>query len=222
MAQHMAAEGFGPARIAVVHNGVPELATVLDRPPPAGCWTLGVVALFRPRKGIEILLDAMSLLHQKGIPVRLRAIGSFESASYEAEIASRTRQLDLAGHVTWTGFANNVTEELRQLDLLVLPSLFGEGLPMVVLEAMAAGVPVVATRVPGVPEAIRHGREGILAEPNSAVELARAIAGVTEGRWDWSALRARALARHARLFSDRIMAAGVAAVYNEILDVPTE
>jgi len=112
----------------------------------------------------------------------------------------------------------DVTEELRQMDLLVLPSLFGEGLPMVVLEAMAAGVPVVATRVAGIPEAIRHGRDGVLAAPGNAEELARAIADVIGGHYDWSALRKSAFARHAQHFSDRAMAAGVAAVYRELLD----
>ena len=48
------------------------------------------------------------------------------------------------------------------MDLFVLPSLFGEGLPMVILEAMSAGTPVVATRVEGVPEAIRDGEEGLI------------------------------------------------------------
>ena len=67
------------------------------------------------------------------------------------------------------------------MDLFVLPSLFGEGLPMVVLEAMAAGVPVVATRVPGVPEAIRHGQDGVLVDPGDADDLAQAIAGVVNG-----------------------------------------
>ena len=217
MAEHIAAEGFDLARIRVVPNGVPGLAELPNRTAPAGCWTLGMVALFRPRKGIEVLLDAMAILLRQGIPVRLRAVGTFESPKYEAEIAARIRQLHLNEHVSWTGFTRQIEAELRRMDLLVLPSLFGEGLPMVVLEAMAAGVPVVATRVPGVPEAIRHGQDGVLADPNDADKLAQAIAGVVNDCYNWEELRVCAFERHALQFSDRAMAAGVAAVYKEVL-----
>ncbi len=134
----------------------------------------------------------------------------------------RVRRLELTHCITWTGFTRDVAQQLRQMDLLVLPSLFGEGLPMVVLEAMAAGVPVVATRDAGIPEAIRHGRDGVLVAPGDAEELARAIADVVGVRYDWSSLRASAFARHARHFSDRAMAAGVAAVYRELLDAVPE
>ena len=78
-------------------------------------------------------------------------------------------------------FPSDVPAELGAMDLLVLPSLFGEGLPMVVLEAMAAGVPVVATRVEGVPEAIGDGVNGVLAAAGHAADLARAIARVVRG-----------------------------------------
>jgi glycosyltransferase involved in cell wall biosynthesis len=219
MAEHMACEGFDPARIAVVPNGVPTVANLPDRTTPSGSWMLGTVALFRPRKGIEVLLDAMALLRQKDIAVHLRAVGDFETAKYRAEITARVQKLGLNNHITWTGFSGNVTEELLKMDLFVLPSLFGEGLPMAVLEAMAAGVPVVATRVSGVPEAIRDGQDGVLAAPGDAVDLARAMDEIISGRYNWSALRASAMARHAVEFSDRAMAAGVAAVYRDVLSV---
>jgi glycosyltransferase involved in cell wall biosynthesis len=217
MADHIADEGYDPSRIRVVPNGVPGPAELPARIVPAGCWTLGMVALFRPRKGLEVLLEAMAILLQQGIPVHLRAVGTFESSKYEGEIAARIRQLHLGEHVSWTGFTRQVETELDKMDLFVLPSLFGEGLPMVVLEAMAAGVPVVAARVPGVPEAIRHGRDGVLVDPNNADKLAQAIAGVVNGCYNWEELRVSAFERHALQFSDRSMAAGVAAVYKEVL-----
>jgi glycosyltransferase involved in cell wall biosynthesis len=217
MAEHIAAEGFDPMRIRVVPNGVPGPDVLPWRPAPVGCWTLGMVALFRPRKGLEVLLDAMASLLRQGTPVRLRAVGTFESSKYEAEIAARVRRLDLSEHISWSGFTREIDAELRKMDMLVLPSLFGEGMPMVVLEAMAAGVPVVATRVPGVPEMIRHGQDGVLAHPNDPDKLAEAIAGVVNDCYNWEKLRVCAFERHALQFSDRAMAAGVASVYKEVL-----
>ncbi len=218
MAEHIRHDGFDPSRIVVVHNGVPALTNLAPRTPPCGRWTLGVVALMRPRKGIEVLLDSLAILRRQGIDVHLRAVGAFESPAYESEITARVRQLELAPHITWTGFTRDVAAELQKMGLLVLPSLFGEGLPMVVLEAMAAGVPVVATGVAGVPEAIRDGQDGLLTAPGDATDLARAIADVVQGRYDWSALRASAMARHAAHFSDHAMASGVADVYHGLLD----
>jgi glycosyltransferase involved in cell wall biosynthesis len=217
MAEHIASEGFDRARIRVVPNGVPALKYVPQRHRPSQCWTLGVVALFRPRKGIEVLLDAMALLLRQGEPVKLRAVGRFESPEYQVEIADRAERLGLVEHITWTGFTQNVGAELQKMDLFVLPSLFGEGLPMVVLEAMAAGVPVVSTRVTGIPEAIRDGVDGLLAAPGDAVDLARAISAMVCGNADWAAMRESAMARQAALFSDLGMARGVANVYREVL-----
>jgi glycosyltransferase involved in cell wall biosynthesis len=220
MADHMIQQGFAPDRITVVHNGVPAPESLPDRLPPGGTWTLGTAALFRPRKGMEILLEALAMLRRQGVPVHLRAVGSFESPAYEAEITRCVRRLGLQECVAWTGFRRDVTAELARMDLFVLPSLFGEGLPMVVLEAMAAGVPIVATRVAGVPEAVRDGRDGLLAAPGDPDDLARAIGRVVRGETSWESLRASALARHTERFSDRAMAAGVAAVYRALLARP--
>ncbi len=202
--------------ITVVPNGVPE-ANPPARPRPQGQLTLGVVALFRPRKGLEVLLEALARLKAAQTPVRLRAIGGFETPDYETRIHALAEQLGVSEQIDWIGFVRDVPEQLRKLDVMVLPSLFGEGLPMVVLEAMAAGVPVVATRVEGVPEAIRDGQDGVLVKPGDAAALAVGIARLAGGQLDWAALRASALQRHATHFSDRAMAAGVARVYRQVL-----
>jgi glycosyltransferase involved in cell wall biosynthesis len=233
LGRHVREQGFRAEKVAVVHNGVPSPEHVSrergegDNPVFADTKSgtvpvLGTVALFRPRKGIEVLLESLALLKQQGLPVKLRAVGTFESPDYSLEIAALAAKLGVAEQIDWRGFTRDITAELLQMDLFVLPSLFGEGLPMVVLEAMAAGVPVVATDVEGIPEAIRDGQDGLIARAGDAADLARAIGRIVRGEVDWSALRSSALARHAERFSDRAMAAGVAAVYRDVLSAHSQ
>ena len=218
LGKHMQDAGYDESIVNVVPNGVPTPGVLRDATPPSSEWTIGSVALFRPRKGLEVLLAAMALLRKENVPVRLRAIGPFESTEYEGEIRSIVAKEGLEEVVDWTGFTDDVPAELATLDGFVLPSLFGEGLPMVVLEAMATGVPVVATRVQGIPEAIEHDRSGLLAAPGDPAQLAEQIRRLVTGHVDWSALREAAKQRHAEYFSDRAMALGVAAVYEELLN----
>jgi glycosyltransferase involved in cell wall biosynthesis len=110
-----------------------------------------------------------------------------------------------------------VDAELAMMDVLVLPSLISEGMPMSLLEAMAAGVPVVGTRVDGVVDVIRDRIDGLLARPGDAEDLAGALGQIICGDVDWQALREAAHRRHAETFSERSMAAGVAAVYDRVL-----
>jgi len=217
LAGHMRSLGVGDNRLTIVHNGVPQVADVVERELPSGDWTLGTVALFRPRKGLEVLLEAMAQLRQQGHLIRLRAVGPFETPEYEATILERVRQLKLEDAIDWVGFTRDVNAQFSQMDLFVLPSLFGEGLPMVVLESMAAGTPVVATDVEGVTEAITDGESGIIARPHDAEHLAQRIEAVLTGREDWRQIRTTALARHGQSFSDVAMARGVAGVYDQIL-----
>ncbi len=215
--EYMIGRGITPERITCVPNGVPASTFTAERRPPTGTWTLGVVALFRPRKGVETLLEALAILRSRNINVRLRAVGGFETPIYKAEILGLAERLDLAPAIDWIGFTRNVNRELAKINLFVLPSLFGEGLPMVVLEAMAAGLPVVASRVEGVPEAVVHRETGLLVEPASVSQLARAIEEVIAGEVDYTELSHGARQRHADHFSDTKMAEGVASVYREVL-----
>jgi glycosyltransferase involved in cell wall biosynthesis len=218
LADYARAQGIASARISVVANGVPPRGPLVDRAPPRATWTLGTVALFRPRKGLEVLLDALALLRSQGLDVNLRAVGDFETADYEQKIKAQVARLGIGERVHWVGFTQDVPAELARMDLFVLPSLFGEGLPMVILEAMATGVPIVGTRVEGVPEAIRDGQDGLIARPNDPEDLARVIARYVSGQADWSQIRANAHRRQAERFSDRSMAKGVAEVYRQVLE----
>ena len=147
----------------------------------------------------------------------MRAVGEFETVDYELRIKHDVERLNIGSSVDWVGFSKDVPHELARMDLFVLPSLFGEGLPMVILEAMASGVPVVATGVEGVPEAIRDGFEGVIAAPNDPRRLAQAINRYLRGEVDWSQMRVAAHQRQADVFSDVAMARGVAQVYREVL-----
>ncbi len=211
--------GYHPTRVTVVHNGVP--AICYDRsetPKPGGRWVLGMVALMRPRKGLEVAIDAISRLRAVDHDVVLRCIGPFETEEYQREINRQISQLNLGDRVEQVGFQTDVPLALSNLDAMLLPSLYGEGLPMVVLEAMAAGLPVVATAVEGTPEAIRNGIDGVLAEPASATDLAFQIERLLTGKVDWHACAKSARERHGESFSDWAMSRGVASVYRQVIE----
>ena len=209
--------GITAGKVCVVPNGVPTGKPLRPCSPPRAGWTLGTVALFRPRKGLEILLGALAALRSARLPVRLRAVGSFETQEYETQIKSLAARLGVSDLVEWRGFSSQVNAELNELDLFVLPSLFGEGMPMVVLEAMAAGLPVIGTNVEGVPEVVRDGLEGLIVPPGDVQALALAIERFVTGQVNWMELRRNAHRRQTERFSQQAMAAGVAAVYRRVL-----
>lgn len=209
--------GYAEQRIRVVANGVPSVAQPRPWRRPAQDWVLGMVALFRPRKGVEVLLQALAQLRAQGRPVRLKAIGGFESEAYRGQVLAQAEALGVAAHVHWTGFTRRIGAELAGLDLFVLPSLYGEGLPMVLIEALATGLPVVATRNEGIPEVLAGGAAGALVAPGDAAALAAAIGALIDDPAQAAALAQAGLDRQRAHYSDLAMARQVAAVYEEVV-----
>lgn len=208
--------GHSPGKLAVVQNGVPVVEDLPNRSAPEGRWTIGTMALFRPRKGTEVLLDALAELKTRGCDVHLRAVGPFETPEYKTEVLFRVQQLGLEDSITWTGFQRNVNRQLEKMDLFVLPSLYGEGLPMVVLESMACGVPVVASRVEGIPEAIRDNEDGLIFDPGNSHDLADKLESLITAKDRWLPMRDSALQRQREQLSDVSMARKVAAIYDAL------
>jgi glycosyltransferase involved in cell wall biosynthesis len=217
IAEDLRRRGISDSQIALIPNGVPSPGPLADREPPSTDWVVGTVAMFRPRKGIETLLMAIANLRRQQIPIRLRAVGCFQTAEYEAATHELVQELGLADAVDWTGFTRDVNAELSQMDLFVLPSLVPEGLPMAVLEAMAAGVPALGSRVDGVIDVIEHGVNGLLFEPGDADDLTRQLNSFIQGDTDWSEIRRRGYQFHADGYSDVAMSAAVAELYNNVL-----
>lgn len=209
--------GHPKSKLAVVQNGVPAVNDLPVRSAPSGIWTIGTMALFRPRKGTEVLLDALAEIKSRGCEIHLRAVGPFETPEYKTEILYRAQKLGLEDSITWTGFQKDINSQLEKMDLFVLPSLYGEGLPMVVLESMACGVPVVASRVEGIPEAIRDGVDGVIFEPGNPQDLADRLLSLIEAEGQWQSMSCSSLQRQRELLSDVNMARKVAAVYDELL-----
>lgn len=216
-ASYLCEQGFNESRIAIVPNGVPVPEVRRSNDLPNNVWTIGTVALFRPRKGTEVLLEAIAMLRDQGLPVRMRAIGGFETAEYETHVRQYAERLGIAGSVDWIGFRQDVATEMSQLDVMVLPSLLAEGMPMVILEAMAAGVPVVGSNVAGIADVIQHDINGLLAEPDDATALAEQLSRLIHGRADWNSLREHAQRQHAERYSDIAMAQSIADIYGTVL-----
>jgi glycosyltransferase involved in cell wall biosynthesis len=216
-AQYIHLWGVPQERIHLVPNGVPGCKHLPNRRKPQGVWTLGMIALLRPRKGLEVLLHALAILHQQRMPVQLCVIGGFETPHFQTQTLRLVAELGLSNIIRWRGFQQDIDAELAELDLLVFPSVLPEGMPMAVLEAMAAGVPTIGSRVKGIVDAIRSGHDGLLTEPGDARGLAHAVSSVISGEHNWQFLHGNAVASHTERFSDTAMAAGVAEVYHQVM-----
>jgi glycosyltransferase involved in cell wall biosynthesis len=217
VAKYLQSCGVADERLRIVANGVPTRATLPHKAAAPARWTIGFIALLRPRKGLEVFLDAAAQLKSRGLPIQLRIVGRFETAGYEEEIHRRAGELGLSDIIDWRGFQQQIDAELDAMDLLAFPSVLPEGMPMVVLEAMAAGVPIVASEVNGVVDVLRDRKSALLVSPGDAESLANALATLVEDQRLRDRLRLSAFDQQREQFSDYSMAAAVAAIYRNIV-----
>lgn len=159
-------------KLSIVRCGLDldELASVSARAPePNGETRIVCVGRLSPEKGHLGLLDAFARLHACGVADRLVLVGD---GPERARVERHGAALGISGALTFRGRLNeqDTLAEIAGAGLLVLPS-FMEGLPIVLMEAMALGVPVVASRVAGVPELIEDGVEGLLFRPSDWADL---------------------------------------------------
>jgi len=175
--------GVPPDRRAAVQNGVDlrrldsedgcrfreELGLPLEQP------LVGMIALLRPRKGTEVFLRAIKIIAEKMPGARFVVVGDPIDDDYGNTLRELSSTLGIDKIVHFTPFRSDIGAVLDAIDILALPSLFGEGLPLVALEAMAAFRPVVATAISGMEEIVLDGVTGITVPPDNHQAFAAAL-----------------------------------------------
>jgi glycosyltransferase involved in cell wall biosynthesis len=184
-------DGYDAERIVVIPNGV-DLSRFRRAPDPgrlrrelglpADAPLVAVFARLTPVKGIEYFLEAAASVAARFPAARFLVVGDGRviedgvrvPGSYERDMKAQAARLGLGDRALFTGLRSDVPELLKEVAVSVLPSLH-EGLSNSVLESMAAGVPVVATNIGGIPEAVADGVTGLLVPPRDAGALSQAI-----------------------------------------------
>ena len=213
--------GYKPAKVITIRNGV-DLAgwsvSKIDRQKKrmelrlsAGDVLVGAVGRLDRQKGFGTLIEAMSRL--KRGPLRCAILGDGpERPRLEALI----RRHHLESSVWLLGEKDEIPSWLSAFDLYCLPSLW-EGLPNALLEAMALGLPVIASGVDGVPEAVTSGKNGLLVPPSKPAALAAALKALAGDSGKRSALGAAAKAAVSERFTLRRMIADYESAYDKLL-----
>ncbi len=156
--------GLKPERIPVIFNGIP-----LERCIPKTEYQAGEefqylhIGRFSIPKNHTGFLRAFRLVLDQGIPAHLTLVGTGE---LEEQVRSTVAELKLEDHVTFYGTTGNVYPVLHQADAFILPSVY-EGVPMTLIEAMGTALPILASRVGGIPSMLIDGEEAILTEPDA-------------------------------------------------------
>jgi glycosyltransferase involved in cell wall biosynthesis len=215
----IAHERIAPDLIRVLANGIaPADALPSHAPAPAlartvGTHLIGAVGRLYPEKGYAHLIEAVALLRDSGYPVRCVILGE---GPQEAELRDLIARLGVGEQVQLLGRRDDVEQIVRELDVAVLCSV-REGSPLAMLEYMAAGAPIVATAVGGLPELIEDGVHGVLVAAADPQALCLGIARLLDDRALAARLGAAARARRAAEFDLAGLMRRIEALYDELL-----
>jgi glycosyltransferase involved in cell wall biosynthesis len=165
-----------PQKVKTIHNGID---TAAFRPGPTGRKSLNrppvllTVARLHPVKGLEYLIQAYRILKDREIPFTAWIIGDGPERN---RLQAQVEASKLHDEVCFLGnrAQDDVLAHYQKADMFILSSL-SEGMPIVLLEAMACGLPVVATRVKGIPEVVAEGETGLMVPPEDPPRLAESI-----------------------------------------------
>lgn len=181
---------------------------------PNDSFIIGTAARFAPEKGLDVLLKAYAEARQVlGERTQLQIAGS---GSEFHNLRAMARSLGIQDRVKFRGAVDDMSEFYRGLSVFVLPSLHSEGFPLAIVEAMASGLPVIATDVGGSREAFKISGSGVVVPPANAGLLAAAIIDVAESRDVAGQMRAAARECAERFFGIETMVSRVIQFYKDL------
>jgi glycosyltransferase involved in cell wall biosynthesis len=220
----LVSSGVEESRAVTVHEGI-DVDRAAATPPvnvheafwlPHGCPVVGNVAALVPHKGQRYLIEAAHLVAQQIPDARFIILGEGELRDHLAHLVREHR---LEKHVLLPGFRTDVIGCIKGFDLFVLSSVT-EGLGTSLLDAMACGRPIVATRAGGIPEVVVDGTTGALVEPRDHHALAEEIVRLLRDAPLRQRMGQAGLARVRERFTLERMVAGTAAVYAAVAGRP--
>ena len=176
-------------------------------------FIVGSIGRLSVEKGHRYLIGALDLLVKMGIDARVVILGE---GSERKSIERQTVEAGLLQRVMMQGYRSNARDYLPYFNVFVLPSLT-EGLSITLLEAMQAGVPIIASKVGGIPDVLENGLCGRLVEPSRADLLAEGLSGIFHQRNDVHPMAERARQRVKDKYSTRAMAEGYLSIYEGLL-----
>jgi len=210
---------INPNKIKVIYNGIDgskfrvkinkkkkreELGIAEDY------FVIGIGVRLSAQKGLHYLVEAAYILSKSFPKFKLIIIGDGE---LREELETLAKEKGIADKVIFTGYRNDIAELLQIIDIYSLPSLW-EGHPLVLLEAMAAGKPIVASDIPGNRETVVHGKTGLLVPPQRSTELASALLKLLEN----NDLRLRMGHMGFRFFEDRFVTSRMVREYQVVFE----
>lgn len=196
-------------RTVVVPNGVDIARFSPAKRAATGIPAIGTLANARAEKGLDVFIRAAAMLAARHPETRFRLWGDGPLRPHLERLAEA---LGVARQVEFCGRTTEPERALGGLDVFVLPSL-SEACPNAVLEAMATGLPVVASDVGGIPDLVRHGETGYLVRPDNPGQLASAIEALIDDRRLAGELGARGRARAVQEFAMERLIDRMAALY---------
>jgi glycosyltransferase involved in cell wall biosynthesis len=202
--------GVAPQAISVVNNGVPATPLPREKRADGAPFRLLFLGNLLERKGIADLLHALALPAAKGADLVLTVAGGGAVDTYKQMAA----ELGIADRVQFTGWLDQATarRQVTQADALVLPA-YDEGLPLVILEAMATGVPVVCTPVGAIPEVFADRETALFVPPGDREALAAALVELSNDAALQERLSSEGLGVYHRRFTMTAFAQSMAALY---------